>query len=195
MRTAVENVAGSDIGQARDGIVGGALQVITVGSSLRETIELGANHNIRVAPDKCERFQIRRWHPVVVARRGSEDFNIVGVIGIHDLPSGKQQQVSLETGDIRSVGRTPHLSQAGPIPLEEDGAGLENQGAGHHQHLAVGLQRGRAIGDAEIARKVRTRSPGTRVGVVNGCVGCAAPVRSRREHGAIWEQKRRTCFK
>ena len=72
---------------------------------------------------------------------------------------------------------------------------LENQGAGHHQHLTVGLQRGRAIGDVEIARKVRTRSPGTRGDVVNGGVAWAAAIRSRGEHRAIGEQKSGTYFK
>src|SRR5262249_6832967 len=122
-------------------------------------------------------------------------FNIVAVISVHDLTGGKQQQVSLETGDIGSVGRSLYLSQAGPIPLEEDGTCIENQRAGHHQHLTVWLQRGRAIGNAEIARKVWTRSLCASVSVINGSVGCAASVCSRGEHRAIGEQKSWTYFK
>src|SRR4029077_7411581 len=102
--------------------------------------------------------------------------------------------MSLERGDIESVGRTRYLIQVDPVPLEEDGTRIENQGAGHHDHLTVGLQRCWAIGDVEITGKVRARSPGTRGDVVNGSVGWAAAIRSRGENRPVGEQKSRTYF-
>src|SRR5215472_8801195 len=98
----------------------------------------------------------------------------------------------LEGRVVGLVGWTGDLRQAASVPLENYRTRIEDPRARKDDHVAVGLQRSRTVGDVIGTGKIRTCRPCSSANVVNGRVTCRAAVSSRIIHRAVWHQDPRT---
>ena len=94
---ALENVSCRLIYDTDERKVSGILEIIAVGSSLREAIELGTGDGVRFPACDATGCGSDRWRPrrIVGASRG-KDFNIGGEVGEQYLTGGQNEQVSDE---------------------------------------------------------------------------------------------------
>ena len=111
MSPAIENVARRRVYDTDQRIVGRILEIIPVGSSLRDAIELCTGDGVRLAACDATGCGANRWRPrrIVGASRG-KDFNIGGEVGEQYLTGGQNEQVSDE-GRVRQ--RTRRRSNHG----------------------------------------------------------------------------------
>src|ERR1700730_507370 len=140
--TAVENVAGFDIGDAHQGIIGGRLNVVAIRGALGHAVEPQAGDLVRGSAIDDEWTLENDWRPflaVIWSRR--EDLDVVGEIRKQDLAGWKHQHVAKKRAIRGRTRRTRNLLELVPVPLKKDGRSVAKTGAGHHQNVAVRFER------------------------------------------------------
>ena len=97
VRAAIEHVAGRQVCNAHDRIVGSGLNIIAVRRSLRHSVEEVAGDGVRASRTDGGRGALNARRPrCIVASGGSEDLDIAREIGEEDLPGGQDQEVANE---------------------------------------------------------------------------------------------------
>src|SRR5271154_1781148 len=103
------------------------------------------------------------------------ELNRGAVIGEQDLARRKRQKVAIERAIVLGIRRIWSSLKVGSVPLVES-SGRAFVRTSHHQDFAVGLDRCRAIGDADVLREFGAGAPGFSRGIVDGSVAGTAGV-------------------